>query len=312
MRWLVTICSFLTLLTLVGCEGVQPVESSKVGAVPASQVSYDHQAQPKVRGSKEFQDKVAEALQPNSRLGDFIRCYGIVARASYIYPETYDPNDGVVRSNYYPGYSLFLQEDIIISPAIVEGREGLVLYCQEGAKLYQLEGLSEVLGDYLRYDFRLRIGREIFPVSVSLPLAFSINVRLGPEESYPQALNRVVKAFKVQRFAYKIYLREGGVSKKFPLIRGEPISEERAVSMIRQEIVQRVSDILANSLSIGMDFRGGPVKMTGNPDFDSDLRLKEVYKLPHIRQAIQACREVVDSEIQQAANRLAEGLGYEE
>jgi hypothetical protein len=311
MKNVVTIC---LCLLFAGCQGVKPYEGpgkfqTSSGGVG---VAYNPSVQP-IRQSKEFQSKVAQALGESlsPTLANFIRVYGVVSKASYIYPENHNPSEGIVRSNYYPGYSLFLQDDIILSPAMVEGKEGVVLYTMEGARIYQLPGTPEVVGDYLGYDFRITGGRKTFPVSVKVPRVINFTLRLGPQEDYQSTIDRLVNAFKVQRFSYRIYLRNS--QKGFQFLSGEELPDDSAILLIRQEIIRRIEDILENSLKIGMDFKGGTVQLTGNENFDSDLRLKEVYKLPRIEEAIRACRQQIrDPQLLQAVNKLAEGLGYPE
>jgi len=314
VRYLVTIC--LLVVLLAGCEGMKPYEGKgRFQTAPSGVgVVYDSHGSLAVRGSREFKSKVAQALDLEiskyPTLTNFIRCYGVVAQASYIYPTRHDSSLGVVMDNSSPGYSLFLENEIIISPAIVEGKEGVVVYSIDGAKTYQLPSKAEVVGDHSRYDFKLRVGGKVFPISVGVPRVVEFRIELGPDEDYQTAVSKLMGAMNSQRFAYHIYLRTSEVSKGFPTLDGEDVLEEKSVSMIRKEIVQRLEDILANSLDIGMDFRGELARETGDLMADSELRMRDVHRLPLIEGAVKACRAIKDSELQQAVDKLANGLGY--
>jgi len=265
-------------------------------------------------------------------VANLIQCYRLVAAASYVYEERYDPNTGFVRNNYTNGYGLFLNEekDTILSPALLkEGKRGFIVYTPKETRVYDFPKTPAFVEETVfRYDMRVRLPNgKLAPVLVRVLRVGEITLNFETGETYEQALERQKKTLESQRVGYGIWLKTEESSSDYPIVNGSKVLDSVAIVSLVSEMKVRLEDILSRSLAIGLDFRGGQDKLTEEQleqltnkeqfaNRDVKLALQELanrdVRLALISQAMRACRMIADDILQRTVDQMQESLGYSE
>lgn len=279
---------FVSCFFICGCQSAQMGISKKTGETGKSNNSAEmpEVSQTFSEDSKEETTEISE--ERTIYLRHYIEVLSELAKAAYV-PDVNYSGTNVVKDNIISGYSLFIDEDTLISPVKDSRGEKAFLVSAKSLrpKIYNFpENPDSENSFYNIYNLKIQSAEKLFPISIAVPKVYLIKINLQPDLVY--------RAYW-KELDYKIYLRTIDAATGHRFVEGVYLEESDSKDVLFKEIVQRIMDILEACKMNNLYFLDG----LNNPP-----------KLKSIEQAFILCVQLPEPEIHEAIGKVLEELHY--